>query len=89
MNETVYKLQLPSSDRQMVDSTITILADWAGHLLLDSLEIEKERGVILSERLSRTGPESEIGEAFLMEIFERFALFETKNNWRYSSYPAF
>lgn len=48
MNETVYKLQLPSSDRQMVDSTITILADWAGHLLLDSLEIEKERGVILS-----------------------------------------
>ena len=69
MNETVYKLQLPSSDRQMVDSTITILADWAGHLLLDSLEIEKERGVILSEWLSRTGPESEIGEAFLMEIF--------------------
>lgn len=68
MNETVYKLQLPSSDRQMVDSTITILADWAGHLLLDSLEIEKERGVILSEWLSRTGPESEIGEAFLMEI---------------------
>ena len=41
MNETVYKLQLPSSDRQMVDSTITILADWAGHLLLDSLEIER------------------------------------------------
>lgn len=68
MNETVYKLQFPSSDRQMVDSTIMILADWAGHLLLDSLEIEKERGVILSEWLSRTGPESEVGEAFLMEI---------------------
>ena len=31
-NETVYKLQLPSSNPQMVDSTLTILADWAGGL---------------------------------------------------------
>ena len=38
-NETVYKLQLPSSDIHMVDSTLMILADWADGLLLDSLEI--------------------------------------------------
>ena len=67
-NETVYKLQLPSSDIHMVDSTLMILADWADGLLLDSLEIEKERGVILSEWLSKTGPEYDVQNAFLLEL---------------------
>lgn len=67
-NETVYKLQLPTSDKAFVDSALMILADWAGGLLLDSLEIDKERGVIYSEWLSKTGPEKEIQEAFLMDI---------------------
>ena len=67
-NETVYKLQLPSSDLKMVDSTLTILADWADGLLLDSAEIESERGVILSEWLSKEGPEKEINNALLMEL---------------------
>ncbi|MEA4850709.1 MAG: insulinase family protein [Paludibacter sp.] len=67
-NETVYKLQLPSSNPQLVDSTLTILADWADGLLLDSAEIESERGVILSEWLSKTGPEKDISNALLMEL---------------------
>lgn len=68
MNETVYKLQLPSNTTGIVDTTLTILADWAGGLTFDSLEIEDERGVILSEWLSKTGPEREIQNAFLMEL---------------------
>lgn len=67
-NETVYKLQLPSNDPFVVDSTITILADWCGGLLLDSLEIENERGVILSEWLSKTGPKFDAQNALLMEL---------------------
>lgn len=67
-NETVYKLQLPSNDPSVVDSTITILADWCGGLLLDSLEIENERGVILSEWLSKTGPKFDAQNALLMEL---------------------
>ncbi len=67
-NETVYKLQLPSSDPTVVDSTITILSDWAGRLSLDSLEIEKERGVIMSEWLSKTGPKQEVQNALLYEL---------------------
>jgi zinc protease len=67
-NETVYKLQLPAHDPGLVDTTLTILADWAGNLLLDSAEIEKERGVIFSEWLSKTGPKNDVQEALLMEI---------------------
>lgn len=67
-NETIYKLQLPSSQISMVDSTLTILRDWACGLMLDSVEIENERGVILSEWLSRSGPESDVNNAFLMDL---------------------
>jgi zinc protease len=67
-NETVYKLQLPTSDPAMVDSTFLILSDWANGLLLDSLEIEQERGVIFSEWLSKSGPEKDAQNAFLMEL---------------------
>ena len=68
MNETVYKLQLPSSDPAFVDSTLMILADWAGGLLLDSTEVEDERGVILSEWLLKVGPKYEAQNAFLLEL---------------------
>ena len=67
-NETVYKLQLPVDNPNLIDSTLTILADWAGGMLLDSLEIEKERGVILSEWLSKTGPQNDVQQAFLQKL---------------------
>lgn len=64
-NETVYKLTLPTTGKGMVDSTLTILADWVDGMLLDSLEIEKERGVVLSEWLSRTGPVQDVNNSLL------------------------
>lgn len=67
-NETVYKLQLPSSNPQMVDSTLTILADWAGGLTIDSVQVEKERGVILSEWLSKKDAKRDSDTAFLLEL---------------------
>lgn len=75
MNETVYKLQLPSSDPAFVDSTMMVLSDWAGGLSLDSIQIEEERGVILSEWLSKEGPKHDAQNAFLLELL---------NNSRYS-----
>lgn len=53
--ETVYKLQLPTTDPLLVDTTLTILSDWASGLTIAPEEVEKERGVILSERLQRSG----------------------------------
>ena len=67
-NETVYKLQLPCSDPLLVDSTMTILADWAYGLLITPDEVEKERGVILSEWLSRGGTQTDNSMKLVMEL---------------------
>ncbi len=73
--ETVYKLQLPSSDPLLIDSTMTILADWADGLLIEPEEVEKERGVILSEWLSRGGTKTSNSMKLVMELL---------NNSRYA-----
>jgi len=67
-NETVYKLQLPCTDPLMVDSTLTILGDWAGGLTIAPEEVEKERGVILSEWLSRGGTQTDNSMRLVMEL---------------------
>lgn len=52
-DETVYHInKVPTAKRELVDSVMLILRDWSGFMLLDSVEIEKERGVILEERRS-------------------------------------
>jgi len=48
-DETVYKLQLPTDDPEIVDTGFRILGDWAGGLTMEDEEIEKERGVVLEE----------------------------------------
>lgn len=67
-NETVYKLQLPCTDPLMVDSTLTILSDWAGGLTIAPEEVEKERGVIQSEWLSRGGTQTDNSMRLVMEL---------------------
>jgi len=52
-DETVYILPIPSDDADKVDKGFTILEDWSGNALLDTTEINKERGVVLEE--SRLG----------------------------------
>ncbi|NJI72339.1 insulinase family protein [Sphingobacterium kitahiroshimense] len=49
-NETVYQLQLPSNDSQLINNGFQILQDWAQGISLDHSEIDKERGVILEEK---------------------------------------
>jgi predicted Zn-dependent peptidase len=66
--ETVYKLQLPTTDPLLVDSTLTILSDWAGGLLISPDEVEKERGVILSERLARSGTRTDYAMSLVYEL---------------------
>lgn len=52
-NETVYKLDMPDSDAQSLDTALVIMRDYADGLLLEAAEIERERGVILSEKRDR------------------------------------
>ena len=48
-DETVYKLSIPTDDPAALDAGFQILADWAGGMTLDPVEVEKERGVVLEE----------------------------------------
>ncbi len=48
-DETVYMIQLPTDTASIVDKGIQILVDWAQNLSFDSVEVEKERGVVVEE----------------------------------------
>ncbi|WBL26721.1 M16 family metallopeptidase [Zunongwangia sp. HGR-M22] len=63
--ETIYKLKIPTKQKSVVDSTLVIIKDWIEGISLDSLEIEKERGVVLSEWLSKQNASQKTNEAFL------------------------
>ncbi|MBS1656174.1 MAG: insulinase family protein, partial [Bacteroidetes bacterium] len=57
-DETVYILPVPTDKPELVDKGLQILEDWSHEALLDSTEIEKERGVVIEEwRLSRGADE--------------------------------
>lgn len=51
--ETVYQLELPENSEAMLDKGLLFLSDVGGSMLLADKELEKERGVILSEKLAR------------------------------------
>jgi len=55
-DETVYHVILPDAGRSQVEKGFTVLADYARGALLLEKEIERERGVILSERRARDRP---------------------------------
>ncbi|MBR1849921.1 MAG: insulinase family protein [Bacteroidales bacterium] len=54
-DQTVYFVNIPSDDPEMVQMGIDILDGWAGNILFDQAEIESERGVIHEEWRGRLG----------------------------------
>jgi zinc protease len=48
-DETVYMLQIPTDKEDIYKKGFLILEDWAHNLSFDSLEVEKERGVVMEE----------------------------------------
>lgn len=52
-DETVYHLLLPEASREEVDKGLLVISDYARGALLAETEIERERGVILSEKRAR------------------------------------
>jgi len=68
-DETVYHLLLPEASREEVDKGLLVISDYARGALLSEAEIERERGVILSEKRARDSVEyrtHEAGLAFTM-----------------------
>jgi zinc protease len=54
-DETVYMLQVPTDDAELLDTGFTVLREWAGSIVLDTDEIDAERGVVLEEWRSGLG----------------------------------
>lgn len=55
-DETVYKLDLPRTDAETVDTALMLLRETAGALTIDPLAVDRERGVVLSEERARDTP---------------------------------
>jgi zinc protease len=54
-DETVYMLQLPTDKEDIFMKGFQVLEDWAHNVSFEQEEIEKERGVVISERRGRLG----------------------------------
>jgi zinc protease len=54
-DQTVYYVNMPANDPEMVKMGVEILDGWAGNILFDEKEIESERGVIHEEWRGNTG----------------------------------
>lgn len=74
-DETVYQLPVPTDSVRLFERSFQILEDWAHNMLLDSTEIEKERGVILEEARLGRGAQQRMRDKYLPAILNnsRFA----------------
>nr|WP_295921679.1 M16 family metallopeptidase [uncultured Dyadobacter sp.] len=74
-DETVYMLPIPTDSAGLLEKGILILRDWVDGALLDSAEIEKERGVVLEESRMSRGADQRMRDKFIKVIL---------NNSRYA-----
>jgi zinc protease len=68
-DETVYMLELPTDNAEIVSRGFSALADFAGGLTLDPEQIDKERGVVIEEWRGRLGAGSRIRDKQLPLLF--------------------
>jgi zinc protease len=68
-DETVFMLDLPSDKPDIVTKGLTAMADFAGGLTLDPVEVDKERGVVIEEWRGGLGAQSRIRDKQLPVLF--------------------
>ncbi|MFN4299136.1 MAG: M16 family metallopeptidase [Thermaurantimonas sp.] len=68
-DETVYILQVRTDTAGLLEKGLLILEDWAGYVSFEPDEIDKERGVILSEWRTRTGGNERISKITFPVVF--------------------
>ena len=54
-DSTIYMLELPKADEQRLDTAFFLLREVASEMKFDPEAVDRERGVILSEKRSREG----------------------------------
>jgi zinc protease len=62
---TMYMLPIPTDNPELLSKGYQVLRDWAGGILFDKTEIEKERGVIIEEKRMRQNANQRMLEKFL------------------------
>src|ERR1700704_1186615 len=70
-DETVYMLDLPTDQGDVVAKGLTALADFEGGLNLDPVEIDKERGVVIEEWRGGLGAGSRVRDKQFPVLFYR------------------
>ncbi|MEM6380532.1 MAG: pitrilysin family protein, partial [Bacteroidota bacterium] len=73
--ETVYQLQVRTDSTELLDQGLLILQDWASAITFDQEEIDKERGVVISEWRNRLSPDQRIQQQTYPVVYKgsRFA----------------
>lgn len=68
-DETVYQLRVPTDTGGLLRRGVQILEDWAGGVTFDSVEVEKERGVVIEEWRLGQGAENRMLQKQLPVLF--------------------
>ncbi|HEX5112229.1 MAG TPA: insulinase family protein, partial [Saprospiraceae bacterium] len=68
-DETVYMLQIRTDDQEQFDKGMLILKDWSSGVTFDSTEIEKERGVVVSEWRSGLSPDQRMQDKYFPFLY--------------------
>ena len=68
-DETVYILPLSTEDPVIVEKGFTVLEDWAFNNLMDTVEINKERGVVLEESRLSKGAQQRMLRQYFPRLF--------------------
>ncbi|HXB12481.1 MAG TPA: insulinase family protein [Bacteroidia bacterium] len=69
-DETVYKIQIPTDSDQLFNKAIMILEDWAHNVADDSMAMEMERGIVISERRLGLGAFQRMQEQYWPVLFK-------------------
>lgn len=69
-DETVYMLKIPTDSLPLLKMGITVLENWAHKLLFDSLEVEKEKGVVIEEFRSGRSAQARMFDEHIKVLFK-------------------
>ncbi|MBL7848499.1 MAG: insulinase family protein [Cyclobacteriaceae bacterium] len=69
-DETVYILPIPTDKPENLEKGFLVLEDWAGGVLFETKEIDKERGVVLEEDRLGKGAEERMSKKSLPYILQ-------------------
>ncbi|WP_438480551.1 M16 family metallopeptidase [Oleiharenicola lentus] len=70
LNATFYKLEMPTNEPGRLFEGLQVLREFADGVTFDPEEVEREKGVIESERVARNDSRARTGEAFRKFVFK-------------------